>query len=266
MNKNIVIAGIVLLVLIGGFILLGNNSSKTSENKKDLSALIPPDQMTEKSIDTIANQNKDTQQVVIVGHKIQNTDLTVPVGTTVVFENRDSFAGLPYDAHTVTTGSVDPSGKTGLAGKVPNSGSGVADGIINEPLKKGGTYSYTFDSAGEVTFYVEEHPLVSGQGTITITATDSVAEDTSVIQMNSGSFFFAPNTLQAKVGEEVNIDITSSGLHTFTIDELGIDVPTQDSTTTRVTFTPDTAGTYTYYCAIPGHTEAGQIGSLVVTE
>jgi len=43
-------------------------------------------------------------------------------------------------------------------------------------------------------------------------------------------------------------------------------VLTQDGVTTRVTFTPKTAGTYTYYCAIPGHTEAGQIGSLIVAE
>jgi len=95
--------------------------------------------------------------------------------------------------------------------------------------------------------------------------TSSTPED-GVIKMNSGGFFFAPNTLQAKVGEEVNIDITSTGLHTFTIDELGVDVPTQDGITTRVTFTPNKAGTYTYYCAIPGHKEAGQIGTLTVTQ
>ena len=93
----------------------------------------------------------------------------------------------------------------------------------------------------------------------------TVAED-GVIQMRSGSFFFSPDAISAKVGQEVQIDITSSGLHTFTIDELGVDVPTQDGVTTRVTFTPDKAGTYTYYCALPGHREGGQIGTLTVTQ
>ncbi len=92
------------------------------------------------------------------------------------------------------------------------------------------------------------------------------ASSENIIKMDSGLFYYTPNTLQAKVGEEVSIDITSFGLHTFTIDELGVDVPTKGGETTRVTFTPDKAGTYTYYCAIPGHKESGQVGILTVKE
>lgn len=209
------------------------------------------------------------KRVIVAGHKIQNGKLTVPAGTTVVFENRDSFQGLPYSAHTITTGTIDPTGQSGVAGVVPNSGSGVPDGIINASLQNGDEFSYTFGDAGTFTFYVAEHPLVAGEGVVTVTAVEETmvnAEAGEVIEMNSVSFSFSPDRISTQADKRIDIDVTSVEQHTFTIDELEMSISTPHGKTTRVSFTPDKTGTFEYYCAIPGHKEAGQVGTITVFE
>jgi plastocyanin len=52
--------------------------------------------------------------------------------------------------------------------------------------------------------------------------------------------------------------------HTFTIDKLDVDVRVPVSAKRRATFIAP-PGTYTYYCAIPGHQAIGMEGTLVVS-
>lgn len=85
-----------------------------------------------------------------------------------------------------------------------------------------------------------------------------------IISMESGNFFFSPNVISAKVGETVTINITAKGQHTFTIDQLNVNVNVPNGRTTQVKFTPEQKGTFQFYCAIPGHRERGQIGTITV--
>ena len=62
----------------------------------------------------------------------------------------------------------------------------------------------------------------------------------------------------------MRIDITSVGQHTFTIDELGVNVITPHGQITEVEFTPGKKGTFQFYCAVPGHKKAGQVGTITV--
>ena len=76
-------------------------------------------------------------------------------------------------------------------------------------------------------------------------------------------------SLTAQVGQEVTVTLKNVGAleHSFLIDDLGVDsgiVAVGASGT--VTFTPSTAGTYAFYCDIPGHKDAGMVGELTVTE
>ncbi len=53
--------------------------------------------------------------------------------------------------------------------------------------------------------------------------------------------------------------------HTFTIDELGINISVGAGLTVTREFKVDKAGTFAFYCAVPGHRDAGMEGTLEVT-
>ena len=83
----------------------------------------------------------------------------------------------------------------------------------------------------------------------------------------SDSFKFEPAALTAKVGQVVTVNLQNKGNldHSFVIDELNVKLETVKAGTTQgVTFTPGTAGTYMFYCDVPGHKEAGMTGTLTV--
>ncbi|MBI2426559.1 MAG: cupredoxin domain-containing protein [Candidatus Kerfeldbacteria bacterium] len=104
----------------------------------------------------------------------------------------------------------------------------------------------------------------SGETTQKTNTTTSSTTTEDVIAIESKAFSFTPKTINAKVGEKVMIDVTANEDHNFTIDELSVAVDTPSGKTTRVEFTPTTAGTFTFYCSLPGHKAAGQFGTLVV--
>lgn len=83
------------------------------------------------------------------------------------------------------------------------------------------------------------------------------------ITIDSGNLFFKPAELKLTLNQPVTISFTNAGVHTFTIDELGVNVPLKDSTA-AVVFTPTTKGTFEYYCAVEGHKGAGMKGTVVV--
>jgi plastocyanin len=80
---------------------------------------------------------------------------------------------------------------------------------------------------------------------------------------------FAPATLHAKTGL-VNIEVTVAGAgHTFTMQDPNtffesLSLNAAGSKVNGVAFLP-TAGSYTFFCAIPGHEAAGMKGQIIVT-
>lgn len=78
---------------------------------------------------------------------------------------------------------------------------------------------------------------------------------------------FDPSTITVAKGQKVKLTITSTDApHTFTIDELGINVAVGTGQTVTKEFTVEKAGTFAFYCAVPGHRGAGMEGTLKVTE
>jgi plastocyanin len=79
-----------------------------------------------------------------------------------------------------------------------------------------------------------------------------------------------PATLTAAVGQPLNITMTSDGAleHNFVwaddaeTDFLHLNIG--ETTTGPASRTFDTAGTYEFYCDIPGHREAGMVGTATV--
>jgi len=65
--------------------------------------------------------------------------------------------------------------------------------------------------------------------------------------------------------EKVAVFVTNGDFfwHTFTIDKLHVDLRIPEGGHRRVTFTAP-PGRYTFHCRVPGHTQAGMKGTLVV--
>ena len=75
---------------------------------------------------------------------------------------------------------------------------------------------------------------------------------------------FATTELVADSGAvTVVVDNQDLWWHTFTIDELEVNLNVPSSGKREITFTAS-PGTYSFYCAIPGHKELGMSGTLVV--
>ncbi len=81
----------------------------------------------------------------------------------------------------------------------------------------------------------------------------------NVIDVAADMSGFDKKAIRVKVGEPVTIRLTSmdnshhtdgGGKHQWAVDELGVNVIAQPESSNYATFTPDKAGTYTFYCDI----------------
>ena len=74
---------------------------------------------------------------------------------------------------------------------------------------------------------------------------------------------FLPSKMTFSVGDSITFVLTAqTEFHTFTLDDLGIDVPVDGGKTVRHTFTFNQAGTFNLIC-IP-HEMQGMVGTITV--
>jgi uncharacterized cupredoxin-like copper-binding protein len=88
----------------------------------------------------------------------------------------------------------------------------------------------------------------------------------TALSVTAKEFVFDPSTLSVPADEEVTIEVVNAGTveHDFTLDEAGLKIPTPATETASGSFTV-AAGTYTFYCSVPGHREAGMEGTLTAS-
>lgn len=105
-----------------------------------------------------------------------------------------------------------------------------------------------------------------GGGSRSGTGTDASVDDGVIAVTGTDGLAFEPSQLTVRAGE-VTIELTSvpSVPHTFTIEELGdrevVRADGGETASGTVTLEP---GSYTFYCSIPGHRQAGMEGTLTV--
>ena len=69
-------------------------------------------------------------------------------------------------------------------------------------------------------------------------------------------------TIPAGTGVILTLPNEGVTLHNFSIDALGIDVDIAPRATEEVVINA-LAGAYEFYCNVPGHKEAGMVGTLI---
>jgi len=108
------------------------------------------------------------------------------------------------------------------------------------------------------------------------TSTGAAAITALAVGVTNGQLKFDKATLTAKTGQLVTVTFNNTDpalAHSFVMDQPKVAIPQQDPAgglaagkSGTATFTAPAAGTYQYYCAVPGHKEAGMTGTLQVTQ
>ncbi len=83
------------------------------------------------------------------------------------------------------------------------------------------------------------------------------------IFVDATEFAFDLNAIKVPAGEEVTVTLVNKGTmeHDITVDALGVKIYAAVGKTVSGTVTA-AAGTYEVYCSIPGHKQAGMVGTL----
>lgn len=97
-------------------------------------------------------------------------------------------------------------------------------------------------------------------------ATDgSAASGAAAIEVDMHDIYFDPTelTIPADTPTEIHFVNQGAAVHDFTIDDLGIHVSLNPGEEATEAITA-AAGTYDFYCSVPGHKDAGMVGTLTV--
>jgi uncharacterized cupredoxin-like copper-binding protein/mono/diheme cytochrome c family protein len=135
--------------------------------------------------------------------------------------------------------------------------------VYNEAITQFGGYP-TFPpapapAAGAPTPVPAASPSAGGNAGATATSDQFTIE--------AHDIFFQPKEIEIPANKDVKILLPNLGAsaHNFSIDKLKISVDLAPGETGEVTINAP-AGTYEYYCDVPGHKEAGMVGTLVVRD
>ncbi|MCA9878940.1 MAG: cupredoxin domain-containing protein, partial [Thermomicrobiales bacterium] len=217
------------------------------------------------------------EPVTVVSHDIyfEPKDITIPANTDVTFI-------LPNEGVTLHNFSIPD-----LGIDVDIAPGETQEVVVNAPA---GTYAFDCNVPG--------HKEAGMVGTLTVTESAAApAEDTAPaaataeqaaaspaaeeatpaeeaaapaasaepVTVVSHDIYFDPKEITIPANTDVTISLPIEGvtLHDFSIDELGISVSIDPGATEDVVINAP-AGTYEYYCNVPGHKAAGMVGTLTV--
>jgi nitrite reductase (NO-forming) len=180
---------------------------------------------------------------------------------------------------------------------VTNNGASPHDFVIDELgiqtklLNPGESETVTVNApAGEYTYYcsVPGHRQAGMEGTLTVSADagqaapegdeaattgngegasgDEAAGGATELAVSAVDIAFEQKELSAPADTDVTITITNNGAspHDFVIEELGIQTKMLNPGESETVTVNAPAGTYTYFCSVPGHRQAGMEGTLTV--
>ena len=94
------------------------------------------------------------------------------------------------------------------------------------------------------------------------------AQPSNEVSVAASRFEFTPETVKAKVGQPLTFVLTSlDRIHGFKMPDFGLRSDIVPGQETRVTLTPDKAGSFTFFCDVfcgDGHED--MVGHLVVVD
>jgi plastocyanin len=159
-------------------------------------------------------------------------------------------AATPMGAQTVAGGAATP-----VAGAMATP---MAGGMAT-PMAEGMATPMAGAMATPMT--AAATPAAGGE-----TAAAPAAPAAQALTVTSFDIYFEPAELTIPADQDVVVALPNQGAspHNFAIDELGISVDQPAGATDLSTTINAPAGEYEYYCNVPGHKQAGMVGTLTV--
>ena len=108
-------------------------------------------------------------------------------------------------------------------------------------------------------------PVTSTSSSSSSAASSAAADEELAItlQDENGDYVYNPSEITVGTGKTVKFTLTAQEeFHTFTVDDLGIDLEVEAGDTQSITFTFDEPGSYDLIC-IP-HESLGMVGKIIV--
>jgi uncharacterized cupredoxin-like copper-binding protein len=217
----------------------------------------------------------DTATVVSYDIYFEPKELTIPADTDVTVT-------LPNEGVTLHNFAIDELGidvdiEPGATEEVViNAPAGTYEFYCNVPGHKAagmvGTLTVTGDGAVTASAPAEEAAPAVAEETAAPAADDAPAAEEGAgaasaepVTVASYDIYFEPKEISIPADTDVTVSLPNDGvtLHNFAIDALGIDVDIEPGATQEVVINAP-AGTYEYYCNVPGHKAAGMVGTLTV--
>ncbi len=201
-------------------------------------------------------------------------DVTIPADRDVTLTLRNE--GVAAHAFTIDALGISVPLPPGEETEVTiNAPAGEYEYYCTEPGHKDigmvGTLIVTGDAAATPAVAPEEGAPASEEAADADAAAPAAEEDASAAAsadaatVVSHDIFFDPKELSIPADADVTVSLPNEGvtLHNFAVDELGIDVDIDPGATQEVVINAP-AGTYEYYCNVPGHKAAGMVGTLTI--
>ncbi|MFA5799593.1 MAG: cupredoxin domain-containing protein [Candidatus Peribacteraceae bacterium] len=109
---------------------------------------------------------------------------------------------------------------------------------------------------------------VASSGTV-LSSTGSATADPAarIVEVTVENWKFTPNIVTAKKGEKLVIRLKGvSGIHGFSVPDLGINQRVEVGETIDVTIPADKAGTFDFRCSVPcGEGHEGMTGKIIIS-
>lgn len=133
-------------------------------------------------------------------------------------------------------------------------------------MDMGGMGGMMGEKGGEMGMQGEMH----GEGEYTPPTPEQLAKVTKTVTITLTEFAFDPKDVTVKKGDVVKFVVKNAGKlpHDWMAEGIkGLETGEFPGGAERVlVWTADRAGTFTTYCMVPGHKEAGMVGTLKVTD
>jgi plastocyanin len=254
MNKNNIVVGLIIVVLLaggifaavqGGVFNFSDRWSNNSEQEEELDlgnlVVVPVQFPGENFMVDFVNL---TQSGFVVVYEELEGNPGVSIGSTALYpEGMYSDFQIPLTRATISGENIY------IILHEDSDGDGVFNLENDRPLlDENGNQAMTVIQIGDTV------------GMETNGDTEAVDEG-NVVTLVSGDYFFNPSNVTAQAGEITIVISDNSGIHTFVIDELGVNEVINTGTTFTFTAEP---GTYRFYCDVSNHEALGMVGTLVV--